>query len=66
MPEITDSGNIASADWDNGIMTVQFRKGGVYEYYDVSFSKYTEFMAAPSKTTFLKSQVIGQHESARV
>jgi hypothetical protein len=66
MPEITDSGNLASADWNEGIMTVRFKKGGVYEYYDVSYALFTELMAAQSKSQFLKTEIIGKFEYARV
>jgi hypothetical protein len=66
MPEITDSENLAAADWRDGILTVTFRKGGVYEYYDVSFAKFNELLAAPSKNDFLKAEIIGHHEYARV
>lgn len=66
MPEITDSGNLAAADWRDGILTVQFKKGASYEYYDVPFGLYNELLAAPSKNTFMRDNVIGKFEAARV
>lgn len=66
MPTITDSGNIAAVEWAEGIMTVTFLKGGVYEYYDIPFGTYNEMLAAPSKSQFLKNEVIGKFEYARV
>jgi hypothetical protein len=66
MPEITDSGNLAGADWNEGILTILFKKGGSYEYYDVPFGLYSELLAAPSKNTFMRDNVIGKFEYARI
>lgn len=66
MPEITDSGNLSGADWTEGIMTISFKKGSSYEYYDVPFGLYNELLAAPSKNTFMRDNVIGKFEYARV
>lgn len=66
MPTITDSGNIAAVEWAEGIMTVTFLKGGVYEYYDIPFGTYNELLSAPSKNTYMRDNVIGKFEYARV
>lgn len=66
MPEITDSGNLSGADWNEGILTVSFKKGSSYEYYDVPFGLYNELLAAPSKNTFLKNEIVGKYTYARV
>lgn len=66
MPEIPDSGNLAFAEWADGIMTVTFKKGGTYEYYDVPFAMFNELLAAPSKATFMKDNVIGKKTYAKV
>jgi KTSC domain len=66
MPIITDSGNLVAAEWESGILTIDFQKGGRYEYYDVPQGIFQELLAAPSKNTFLKSEIIGKFEYARV
>lgn len=66
MPTISDSGNLAAADWASGILTVTFKSGGMYEYYDVPIGIFEEMLAAPSKNTFMKDNVIGKFNYARV
>ena len=66
MIDITDSSNVTGVDWNNGILRVRFKGGIEYEYYDVSFDKYQEFMAAPSKGQFVHQNLKGVHEAARV
>lgn len=66
MPEITDSSHITSAEWDNGILTIGFRGGIQYEYYDVPSAVLQELMAAPSKGKFLQNEIRNKYESARV
>lgn len=66
MPEITDSSHIIGADWSEGILTVRFKNGMAGEFYDVSFAKYQEFLAAPSKGKFLNANLKNVHEYARI
>lgn len=66
MPAVADSGNISGIDWDEGILVVSFKKGGMYEYYDIPIGLYYEFLAAPSKNTFLRDNIVGKYEYGRV
>ena len=66
MPEIADSGNLSGVDWADGILTISFRKGSTYEYYDVPIGIYYELLAAPSKNTFLIDNIKGKYTYARV
>jgi len=66
MPEIADSGNLSGADWASGVLTISFKKGGSYEYYDVPFGLYNELLAAPSKNTFFIDNIKGKFTYARV
>ena len=66
MIEISDSSHITGADWDNGIMTIRFKGGNLYEAYDVSHDKFQEFMSAPSKGKFWRAEIEGVHTIARV
>jgi len=66
MPEIADSGNLSGADWDSGILTISFKKGGSYEYYDCPVGLYYELLAAPSKNDFFVQNIKGKFTYARV
>ena len=66
MIEITDSSHITGADWDEGLMTVRFKGNVLYEAYDVSYSKFQEFLAAPSKGKFWNANFKDVHTIARV
>ena len=48
-----DSTNVASVGYENGVLEVEFHKGGIYQYYNVSKGLYYEFMNAQSKGKFL-------------
>lgn len=48
--ESVNSSNIAAIGYnsDNAVLTIQFIKGGVYEYYDVPSHEHDALMAAES------------------
>ena len=48
-----DSTNVASVGYEDGILEVEFRRGGIYQYYNVSKGLYYEFMNALSKGKFV-------------
>lgn len=61
-----DSSHINDVEWSGGVLTVQFKDGGVYEYYDVPNGTFQEFLAAPSKGRFFKESIKGVFEYAKV
>ena len=44
-----ESSNIASVGYEDGTLTVEFKSGGIYEYYYVPEIVYEHFLEAPSK-----------------
>lgn len=65
MPEMTyvDSSNIEAIGYDDDTLElhVRFLNGGYYIYHDVPRQTYDEFMAAPSKGSFLNREIKGAH-----
>ncbi|MGN1012296.1 MAG: KTSC domain-containing protein [Clostridia bacterium] len=42
------SSRISSVGWDNNTLEVQFKDGAIYQYYNVSYSEYSNFINASS------------------
>lgn len=63
-----ESSNIARFDYDDKsrILTVEFKNGGRYNYYDVPVRVFDGMKAAPSKGQFLAQNVKGAYRYARV
>jgi len=61
-----NSSNLESADYhpEKEELTVAFRNGGVYTYYDVMPAIAAELMAASSPGTYLSQNVKGQYRYA--
>ena len=67
MPQITDSSRISNVEWENGLMTVTFKKdGSQYEYQDVPYGVYQELLASESKGRWFDQNVKGHFEHAKV
>jgi len=66
--EYVSSSNVVSVGYDAASQTleVEFRSGGVYQYYNVPQGVYDQFMSAPSKGRFLAYQVKNQFPYSRV
>ena len=63
-----ESSNIARFAYDEGsmVLTVEFNRGGTYNYYDVPETIFDQMKAAPSKGQFLAQSVKGFFRYARV
>lgn len=63
-----ESSNLTGFGYDEGrsVLTVQFNSGGRYEYYDVPSQVFDQMCAAPSKGSFLASNVKSVYRYARV
>ena len=66
--QVTDSSNVAEITYDDQTQTLQveFKNGGVYQYFDVPQNIYDAFASAESKGRFLISQIKGAFRYARV
>ena len=63
-----ESSNIAGFGYNNGtqVLTVEFKQGGRYNYYDVPESVYEQMRSEPSKGQFLAQNIKGHYRYARV
>ena len=66
MPTISDSDNLSAAEWADGVLSIDFKKGLSYQFYDVPIGLYHELLAAPSKNTFFVQNIKGKFTYARV
>lgn len=65
--ETPDSSNLARFKYDDNarVLTVEFKNGGTYNYYDVPQRVFDQMKAAPSKGQFLAQNVKGVYRYAR-
>lgn len=63
-----DSSNIAGFDYSKEklVLTVEFKNGGRYNYYDVPEVVFERMKAAPSKGQFLAQNIKNNYRYARV
>lgn len=66
--ETPDSSNIARYRYDEKgrVLTVEFKNGGTYNYYDVPLPVYAQMNAATSKGKFLAQNIKNNYRYARV
>lgn len=61
-----DSGHLKDVEWEEGVLTIQFRDGSVYQYADVPIGIYEELVGAGSKSHFFRENVKGKFEHTKV
>ncbi len=63
-----ESSNIARFKYDNEnmVLTVEFNKGGQYNYFDVPESTFASMRIASSKGQYLARNIKGRYRYARV
>ena len=66
--ETPDSSDIARYRYDTRmhVLTVEFKSGGIYNYYDVPHATYEQMKGASSKGQFLAQNIKGAYRYARV
>jgi len=68
--EMTDvnSSNIAAIgyDPDSAVLTIQFIKGGVYEYYDVPSYENDDLMNADSKGSYANLNIYKKYRQQKI
>lgn len=62
-----DSSTIARYKYDERghVLTIEFKNGGIYNYYDVPQVIYEQMNAASSKGQFLAQNIKGKYRYAR-
>lgn len=65
--ETPESSNIIRFGYDSQslIMTVEFKSGGTYNYFDIPEIVFEQMRNAPSKGQFLAQQIKGVYRYAR-
>jgi hypothetical protein len=63
-----NSSNIAAIgyDQDTAVLTIQFIKGNVYEYYDVPSHEHDELMRADSKGTYANKNIYKRYRQQKI
>ena len=63
-----ESSNIAGFGYDSEaqVLTVEFKQGGRYNYYDVPETVYEQMKTAPSKGQYLAQNIKGRYRYARI
>lgn len=62
-----ESSNIAGFDYDSArrVLTVEFKNGARYDYFDVPDQAFEQMKVAASKGQFLAQNIKGQYRYAR-
>jgi len=65
--ESPESSNIARFAYDEGscVLKVEFKNGGIYDYFDVPQHVFEGMRNAPSKGQYLAQQIKGAYRYAR-
>jgi hypothetical protein len=58
--------NFSDSETDNGVLQVEFTSLAVYEYKNVPYTIYRQFLAAESKGSYLANHIKGAFEYARL
>lgn len=62
------SSNIASIGYDDASATleIEFKNGGIYQYFDVSQREYEGLMSADSHGSYLAQNIKGRYRYSKV
>lgn len=62
------SSNIQAIGYDEGtlVLEVEFKDGGIYEYFEVGTSKYDKFMNASSKGKYFHRFIKGLYKEKKI
>lgn len=58
MIKINNSSIIDGVKWEDDTMTVYFKKGTIYEYYDVDYQTYYKILISESRGKYLHKNII--------
>jgi len=62
-----ESSDLAGVDYDwDGKLTIEFRSGGVYEYFRVPQSEYAALMRASSHGKYFHAHIKGRYSYRRI
>lgn len=61
-----ESSNLATVGFLNNVLEIEFRHGGVYQYFDVSERVYMDLMRADSKGTYHNKYIKNHYRYRRI
>lgn len=63
-----ESSNLASVGYDasSATLEIEFRSGGIYQYFDVPESVYRELMEAPSQGKFFHVHIRDKYRYVKI
>ena len=60
--EPVESSNLATVGFSDGVLEIEFRHGGVYQYFNVPASVYEALMSAESKGKYFHQFIRDKYE----
>ena len=66
--QLVESSNLASIGYDpiNQILEVEFKKGGIYQYFEVPESVFEELMNADSHGVYFSANIRNEYEFSKL
>ena len=64
--EPVESSNLATVGFSDGVLEIEFRHGGVYQYFNVPASVYEALMSAESKGKYFHQFIRDKYEFVKL
>ena len=64
--EPVESSNLATVGFSDGVLEIEFRHGGVYQYFNVLASVYEALMSAESKGKYFYQFIRDKYEFVKL
>lgn len=61
-----ESSNLATVGFANGVLEIEFKHGGVYQYFNVPTSVYEDLMTAESKGKYFHQFIRDKYEFVKL
>lgn len=61
-----ESSNLATVGFANGVLEIEFKHGGVYQYFNVPTSVYEDLMTAESKGKYFHQFIRDMYEFVKL
>lgn len=63
---LVESSSLHSVGYEDGLLEIRFRSGGIYRYFDVPARVHRALLAAPSKGRFFNERIRDAYRYVRV
>lgn len=61
-----ESSNLATVGFSDGVLEIEFKHGGVYQYFNVPLTIYENLMKAESKGKFFRQFILNKYEFVKL